>query len=124
MFRLIGLDFTGFMASMICAVHCSVVPILVSMGVLGAGHWLENGLIDFAIVILGLVVAFVSLMKEYKKHHSLQPIMIASFGFLMLGYGLVQHSQGSHSILSVIGGVTLAIAHIVNWRMVKITCER
>jgi hypothetical protein len=113
------LDITGFISALVCAVHCSIVPILVTGGLLNSNHWVCNGILDFIVVGIGVFIAFFALEREYKHHKSLWPFTLASLGFVLLAYGLYVHNTGSHSIASIFGGAFLAIAHIVNFLLCK-----
>ncbi len=114
-----NLDFYGFFASSLCALHCAAVPLLIMFGALGSLAWLANYWIELSFIIISMVLAYWSLSISYKRHHRNRraiKIMIAGFGLLIISR-LVPHLIGD--FLVVIGGLIIAYAHLVNWRLLQ-----
>lgn len=110
-------DTAGFFTSMLCAIHCSAVPVLISMGLLNSSTWLHNHMIDWVVIGTGILIALYSLVGDFfKKHRNCMPLIFASFGFIFLLLGMIDH-HGGMLVLSVIGGLMVASAHIVNHRL-------
>jgi MerC mercury resistance protein len=110
-------DTAGFFTSMLCAIHCSAVPLLISMGLLSTGTWLHNHMIDWVVICTGIVIASYSLVGDFiRKHRNYLPLLLASFGFLFLLLGMIEH-HGWMLVLSVMGGLMVASAHMLNHRI-------
>ncbi len=110
-------DSAGFFTSMLCAIHCSAVPVLISMGLLSTSTWLHNHMIDWVVIGTGMMIASYSLVGDFiKKHKNFTPLIFASFGFIFLLLGMIDH-QGWMLILSILGGLMVATAHIFNHRL-------
>lgn len=116
-------DAAGAFASILCAIHCSAVPIMISLGVLSSASWLHDHLFDWVIIGVGIVIAGYSLVGDYlRHHHNLQPLFLATIGFLFLGIGMIQH-EGWLLVLSIAGGLIVAMAHYKNHLLGRATCS-
>ncbi|MEM6698014.1 MAG: MerC domain-containing protein [Bacteroidota bacterium] len=114
-----NLDFLGFSASLLCAIHCISLPMLLSVGALGGLAWLENELFEHGIILFSFIIASWSLGQSYFKYRiKLDAIMVVLVGF---GFILAAHTfaEGIEPILMMIGGTCIAFAHFLNWRMVS-----
>jgi hypothetical protein len=112
-------DAAGFFTSLLCAVHCSAVPILISFGLLSAGTWLHNHMIDWVVIGLGFVFASYSLVGDFKRRHrNPLPLIMALAGFGMLLLGMVEH-HGWMLVFSVLGGLSVASSHLLNFRLTR-----
>ncbi len=113
------LDFVGFWASMLCAVHCMAVPMVVTFGTTGGLTWLSNPWLEFGFIGMSVVVASWSLTKSYFQHHRrFTAITVVVGGFILLILSrFVEHEW--EPILAVLGGVTIAAAHLINWQLCR-----
>ncbi|MDZ4682781.1 MAG: MerC domain-containing protein [Saprospiraceae bacterium] len=115
-------DFAGFMASMICAVHCAALPFVLTIGALSNLAWLEHGLFEVIFITLSIIIASWSLVRSYfQRHHSLRAIFIAAAGFSVIIASRFVEGDWEHW-LTMIGGIIIATGHIVNWRLV-VECQ-
>jgi hypothetical protein len=113
-------DSAGFFTSMLCAIHCSFIPVMVSLGMLSTSTWLHNHMVDWVVIGLGIVIATYSLWGDYiKSHKNYVPVLMAGFGFLFLLIGMIEH-HGWMLIFSVSGGLLVAASHIVNQRLGRV----
>jgi len=100
-----------------CVVHCAVVPVaLVAVPTL-ASQWerVEEPLV-WAFLALGVAGAAVALVGGFIRHRHPFPLL-AGWGGLAV---LVAAEQWDGPVLAaVVGGVSLAVAHAVNRRLVK-----
>jgi hypothetical protein len=115
----INLDMLGISASVLCAVHCSLLPVLLTVGALGGLSWLRHPLVEVVFIMLSLLLAFFSLLPSWRKAHGrLEPIllMLAGFACIVLSRLL---GEGLEPALMTIGGLTIAAAHLLNWRLMR-----
>lgn len=118
-FSKINADMAGFFASMLCAIHCSSIPVLISLGLLNTSTWLHNHAIDWFVIITGIFIAGYSLVGDYVKlHRQSKPLILAGLGFSFLLIGMIEH-HGWVLIFSVLGGLLVALAHVVNISLSK-----
>ncbi len=121
----IDLDVLGTWASVICAIHCALTPIVLTYGLLGGVGIFENETWDIAFILLSAILASMSLISGYtKKHHDKTPLKLALFGFLMFAIGhLVIHSNMGH-VAAAFGGVVIAMAHVYNAQLLKMPTNK
>ncbi len=114
-----NIDFWGFLASFLCALHCAAVPLILLFGSLGSFAWLANHTVELVFISISIILAYWSLWTSYAKHHKKRKaVNIVLFGFAFLFISrLVPHHIGD--ILVVIGGLIVAYAHYVNWRLLQ-----
>ena len=109
-------DSAGFFASLLCAIHCSAIPILISLGLMSSGSWMHNHLFDWIIIGFGFIMAGYAIVGDYlKKHRKIQPLLFAIAGFAFLIIGMIEH-HGWMLIFSVTGGLLVATSHVLNFR--------
>ena len=111
------LDYLGITASLICAVHCSVLPIAIGLGFLGSGFLAGHGIFEMIFIGLSLIFAFSSLYQSYQKiHHSVIPFTLFISGLMMVITGLYLHGV-SEIILATFGGIIIAASHFYNIKL-------
>ena len=117
----INLDFLGFSASMLCAMHCALLPFVMTVGVLSGLSWLNAPWIEISFILISIVLAAFSLYPAYKKEHAnAKPLQIATLGFFLLFLSRIAgHGSVYEVIPIVIGGILIAISHIINWQLLK-----
>lgn len=117
-------DTAGFITSMLCAIHCSVVPVFISLGLLSSKSWLHSHSLDWMVIGLGVVIASYSLVGDYfRKHRNAAPVITALFGFCLLITGMIEH-HGWMLVFSVLGGILVAMAHLINHRIGRLVSVR
>ena len=81
------LDFLGISASIICAVHCILPPVLISYSAFNFLPFLENPLFELILLGSALLFALASLWPSYKDHSVKTPLVLAIFAFLIMSIG-------------------------------------
>ena len=114
-------DFFGFFASLLCAIHCSLLPFVMTIGMLGGLSWLAEPWVEVTFIVLSVVLATMSLYPSYKKQHqNNKALKIAGVGFSLLFISrLVGHGNSIEVVTIVVGGLLIAFAHVVNWQLLK-----
>lgn len=113
-------DRFGFAASVVCAIHCALLPLV--LGLLPALGLQLGGWVDFdqAFVVFATLLGATTLTLGYRRHRAFR-----AWALLLPGLGLVWaasftalHRHGlAHTAMMVAGGVLLAAAHLVNLRL-------
>lgn len=117
-------DAAGFFTSLLCAIHCSAIPVMISLGLVGSSSWLHNHLFDWVVIGIGVVIASYSLLGDYIKfHRNLLPMAMAVLGFSFLMIGMIEH-HGWMLLFSVAGGLLVASSHLVNHRLGKVSTTK
>jgi len=50
-----NLDFWGFLASFLCALHCAAIPLILIFGSLGSFSWLANHTVELGFITLSII---------------------------------------------------------------------
>ena len=115
----IHLDFIGFSASMLCAIHCISLPLLLSMSALGGLAWLENELLEFGLILFSLFLAAWSLGQSYREQHG----KLDAFAIMFVGFSAIVLSRFlAHELepaLMMLGGTFIALSNFYNWRLLQ-----
>lgn len=108
-------DAAGIATSIICAVHCALLPVLLtSLPVFGVDI-IENSYFEWGMILLAFLIGCYALYHGYIKHHkSFLPFVLFAMGFVML---VLKQLLEQHEIWLLAGAVTLIIAaHYINYR--------
>lgn len=115
----INWDALGIATSVACAIHCAVLPlILTSLPVFGI-NIIENTLFELGMILLAIIIGGWSLYHGYKSHHHrVLPIIIFLAGTLFLLAKQIFHSI--HIWLLVPAVLSIVSAHFLNFRFCRI----
>jgi MerC mercury resistance protein len=109
-------DALGIGTSIACAIHCALLPVLVtSLPVFGI-NIIHNGFFEWGMIALAFVVGSYSLFHGYVKHHrSFTPVGIFSAGFIFLV--LKQFFSQYEYLFLTVAVVLIISAHYYNYRL-------
>jgi ABC-type iron transport system FetAB permease component len=112
--RKINLDGLGITASLLCAVHCAVLPLLFTSVPLMGVDILQNRQFEFAMIGLAFFIGTYALYHGYRRHHhSLLPFLLIAVGF---GFLLTKEVLPVHRAWMVIPALLFIItAHFLNF---------
>ncbi len=128
--RLGLLDKYGMVASMICAVHCVAVGIIAgALPLIGVAFTL-NWIWEIVFLASAIILGGYTVWRSFLLHRRILPILMAGSGILLLGiskfghffaHGHMHHHDHLHLhwgevTMSVLGGLLIAAAHLVNMR--------
>jgi uncharacterized membrane protein YoaK (UPF0700 family) len=115
----INWDAFGIAASVACAIHCAVLPLILSSLPLFGVNIIENQGFEFIMIALAFVVGVYSLYHGRKKHHhSYYPMLLFAAGISLLFIKSMLHS---HSLMLLLPAVTLVvIAHYLNYKLCRV----
>ncbi|MDP1617706.1 MerC domain-containing protein [Phenylobacterium sp.] len=105
------LDGSAIGLSGLCLIHCLALPVAAAFAPL-VGLWGEAEWVHLAFVILAAPLSVGALLLAQPRR--LRPISLAASGLALLVSGLVFHD--AETLLTVAGGLTLASAHLMNWK--------
>jgi len=117
------LDQLGITVSILCAVHCALLPVVMMLlPLIGLGFF-ANPEIEAGIILLSLMVGLISMSKSWRVHRSFKPagIILLGFLFIMTGHCLVM--EKFEWILLTAGSSLVALAHYINWRYTRSACH-
>ena len=112
-------DFIGSSASLLCALHCAALPLLLSLAPLAGLGFLRNPWIEYSVILLSLSIASYALMHGYRRHHQPRALVWVAVGFVLIGTGHLSSAEWKEITLTSGGATMVAIAHLINWRQIK-----
>ena len=115
----INWDAFGIAASVACAIHCAVLPLILSSLPLFGINIIENQGFEFIMIALAFIVGVYSLYHGRKKHHhSFYPMLLFAAGISLLFIKSMLHS---HNIMLLLPAVSLVVvAHYVNYKLCRV----
>ncbi len=115
------LDRAGIALSALCAVHCVLSVILVSVIGLGAEALLDPAIHRFGLLVATLVAA-VAIGWGAVKHRMAAPFVVAMMGLTFMGGALAVPHGVEEAVLTIIGVALVALGHILNLRHLRGSC--
>ncbi|HXS72530.1 MAG TPA: MerC domain-containing protein [Rhodanobacteraceae bacterium] len=110
-------DRLGATASLLCAVHCALLPfVLALLPLIGLG-FLADHRFERVFVACAAALASVTIVTAWRRHRRLHALFLLVPGIALLLAGIVidiSRHEWLHTGLVVCGGVLVASAHIVN----------
>ena len=111
------LDSVGMTASVLCAIHCAIVPILITFLPLVGLGFLANPLLEWSMIIFAFFIGVYAIGLSYAKtHHKPLPVFLLIGGFVIIIIGHVFVSGWHEALVVPVGGLMIATAHFFNFR--------
>lgn len=114
------LDKIGIAASSICALHCALAPILITVApLIGLGFIFEERF-ETIFILASLGIAFLSLVWGfYKSHRKFEPLYLLLLGASLIGISRMEtpFSFLPEPLLMACGGLSIAISHYINLKL-------
>jgi hypothetical protein len=114
------LDGAAAALSSLCLLHCLLLPL--GLALAPALNGLVDGLlhgpvwVHWALLLLAAPVSVYALWRGVAAHGDSRPWKIALAGFLMMAGGALAHGiMPLEPLLTVAGGLVVALAHWRNW---------
>jgi hypothetical protein len=118
-------DRAGMLVSGACAVHCTLLPLLIaSVPVLGLGRLLDERVEWAFIVTTGIVGATAHVRACWRDHRHIAPGLIFGAGFslvLCARLSFESHPLGPYAV--GVGGALAATSHWANLRLCRCCAE-
>lgn len=115
------LDRAGVALSALCAVHCLLSVLLVSVIGLGAEALLDPAIHRFGLLIATLIAA-VAIGWGAMRHRMAAPFVVAMMGLSFMGGALAVPHGVEEAVLTVIGVALVSLGHILNLRHIHTSC--
>lgn len=123
-------DRFGIFFSVLCCIHCMAIPLLIILAP-SLGQMFENPYIHLTTMALVIPIGLYAFISKLKVHNNKRPLYIGIAGMFLLIAGHAFHELthvevGSYVevVSSVIGGIALISAHLMNIRLCRCnTCH-
>jgi hypothetical protein len=113
-FKKINLDAIGISASLLCAIHCAVLPLFLTSLPLFGLEILHNKLFEYGMIAFAGVIGSYALFHGWRKHHHKKlPLIIFLTGLCFL---ILKEVFISEELVLLIPAATMIIgAHVINY---------
>jgi len=109
-------DSMGIATSVLCAIHCALLPVLASSLPVFGINIIHNAFFEWTMIGLAFFVGSYSLFHGFTRHHrSFVPVVVFSAGFIFL---VLKQFIPGYELWFLLVAVTLIIsAHYYNYRL-------
>lgn len=118
--RLLGhIHRAGTFASLTCAIHCMLTPILIALLPLIGGSFLVNGRFDRWMLLVGVLLPLPDLCWGFRKHRSPSAFILLLCGW---GWWWVAHEQRflwQHMVSVAMCGIAFLWSNLKNRQLCK-----
>lgn len=120
--RKLNADYLGMAASISCAIHCALLPLVATSLPLIGFEFMANIWVEISMLTISMLIAAFALSKTYPKHKSIQPVMLLVIGLLSISLGHFVFHEIEYFLIPL-GGFAIAFAHYINWKKTRM-CNR
>lgn len=118
-----NLDRLGAIGSLVCALHCALVPVLLallpSLGL--ASLSLASEQFEWGFVIFASLIGLFSVLWGYRRHRAVRALSLLVPGLLLLWGGMLfrplHEELWLHAVTMTLGGTLVGLAHLANLRL-------
>src|SRR5687767_10198693 len=111
----INWDALGITTSLACAIHCAVLPMVLSTLPVFGISIIHYTAFEYVMIYLALFIGSYSFWHVYRKHHhSFVPLIIFCFGILLLFAKQILHAYQFWLLPFAI--CFIISAHLINYR--------
>lgn len=108
----------GFFLSLICAIHCAAVPLIILVVPAISTELLHNKFLELGLIVLGALVAGKMLSRDFLHiHKHAFPLLLSLLGFIIQLIGLYAAGHNNSHLVLMAGSVIIALAYLANWRL-------
>jgi hypothetical protein len=112
-------DALGITASVACAIHCAVLPLLLTSLPIFGFDIIRNSIFEYGMITLAFLVGAYALSHGFRKHHHrFLPLTIFAIGIVFLVAKQVWHDL--HLWLLIPAVMAIVSAHYLNYRLCKV----
>ena len=112
-------DNVGACLSFACAVHCMAAPLLMTvLPLVGLGFILSESA-ELALVFGAVGVAVGSFTWGYRNHRKWRVFLMLGGALILIYIARFHASEGSEVIFMAMGGLLLAVVHLINRRLCR-----
>ena len=110
----------GISASLLCAIHCAIAPLLLSSLPLFGVNLIENIWIEILLLGSAFVIGGTTLWHGYNKHHHrIEPLLFFSTGMILFLLNQFIKFPFSELVFIVPGVSAIIYAHLRNYKYYK-----
>lgn len=113
--RKINWDFMGMLTSIACAIHCAILPLVITTLPVFGVNIINNSAFEWMMIGTAFIVGGYALTHGYQRHHkNIRPLFIFTGGFIFL---ILKQFFYKYEFLFLAPAVCLILyAHFLNFR--------
>ena len=117
------LDKAGMVASITCAVHCMIMPLIITLLPIFGLSLFATEEFEWFLLMISAILGMVSLCFGFKKHKSYRAFSFLGIGLTLIVIGRLMHEHVNHLkvfvfdlylVFLVVGAVSVALSHWLN----------
>lgn len=120
----------GMWASIICAIHCTVMPLIVVLLPTFGVYLFINELLESVILFISLLFNLYNVCYGYKSHKSNKAVTFLALGLFLFVIGKLMHHHNAYhtfqfdlfNLCMIAGGILMAFSNFLNNKLCK-TCK-
>ncbi len=113
-------DLISVIASIVCAIHCILLPIFFSTLPLMGLELIENVWIELSSILVTLIVGGKAIYKGYISHHrNILIVFLFLHGIVIFLISDFIPAQVNQVLIKLLGAICIIAAHIYNWNASK-----
>jgi hypothetical protein len=113
-------DRIGATLSLTCALHCLFMPVLAASASLGALGWLAGEDTELVLLSLASTLAAAVLVWGWHWHRRLGALALGAVALVLISAGRFLAPEAAETPMVVAGGLSIALAHVVNSRFCRL----
>jgi hypothetical protein len=115
----INWDALGIATSLACAIHCAILPLMLSTLPIMGINLIDNEGFEYFMIFLAGIIGIYSLLHGYRKHHhSVIPLLIFTSGISLLLAKQLWHDL--QLWLLPLAVIMIISAHLINYRSCRV----
>jgi peptidoglycan/LPS O-acetylase OafA/YrhL len=123
----------GMWASVVCAIHCTILPLLAILIPTTGIYLFINETFEYILLAFSLLFNITNVCFGYRQHKSNKALAVLALGLFLFVIGRLLHHHNHHigfqfdlfNIFMILGGILMALSSLMNDNMCKHckTCE-
>jgi hypothetical protein len=114
----INWDAVGITASAACAIHCAILPLLISSLSFFGINIIDNNAVEYFMIFLAFLIGSLSLLHGYRKHHqNYKPVALFSIGMVLLFAKEIWHEYQIWFLPLAV--LLIVVGHVLNFRFCR-----
>jgi hypothetical protein len=117
----------GVWASMICAIHCTILPLLMILLPTAGVYLFINETFEFVLLGISLLFNITNVCFGYRQHKSNKAVAVLAVGLFTFVVGKLMHHHNHHhgiqfdlfNIFMISGGLLMALSSLINDKLCK-----
>jgi MerC mercury resistance protein len=119
------IDLLGMYVSLVCALHCLTVPLLVTVLPLAGAGVVLGGSLEVLFIAASVALATGSLCWGFRRHRRWRVLIVLGAALTMIAVGRFLASEPYELMCVVMGAAALAGGHLLNRYLCRtcVVCE-